>query len=78
MSHAQPMRQETIIRIYRKPDEYQRDAQRLSRDGWSVSNVTERRPRSGCLRVFLLLGFLALVFPPKPELVVTYTRMVPA
>jgi hypothetical protein len=35
--------------------------------------MTERQPRPGLLRI-VTLGLFSLVFPPKPELVVTYKR----
>lgn len=67
--------QETMVRVYRGTAAYRREAQRLAQEGWVVANTVEHRPRSGCLRVFLLLGIFALVFPPKPELTVTYVRV---
>ena len=66
--------QRTMVRVYTDPGRYRKDAERLAREGWRVEQVTEHRRRSGCLRVFLLLGIFALVFPPKPEIVVTYVR----
>lgn len=71
------VRDETMVRTYTSAKAYQNDAKRLARDGWSAANVTEHRRRSGCIRVFLLLGIFALVFPPKPEIVVTYVRTRP-
>lgn len=68
------IQQETTVKVYRSSKDYQTDAQHMAQQGWTVSNVTENRPRSGCIRVFLLLGIFALVFPPKPEIVVTYSR----
>lgn len=64
---------ETMVRVYRSTSEYQRDAQGLARKGWQPTSVTERKPRAGCLRL-ILLWWLVLIIPPKPELVVTYQR----
>jgi hypothetical protein len=61
------------IREYRDRAEFDREAKKLARDGWEVQTMTERSQRSGCVRI-LLTGGLALVFPPKPHLVVTYRR----
>lgn len=71
---AQAEKRETMVRVYKKPEDYERDAAKLAKDNWSVDSVTERRPRSGCGRI-ALLWLWALVFPPKPELVVTYARV---
>lgn len=65
---------ETVVRVYKKPKEYEKDASKMAKDNWSVESVTERRPRSGIGRIATLM-LLALVFPPKPELVVTYARV---
>ena len=66
-----------MVRTYKEPRRFVRDARRLSRDGWRVVNTIERHPRAGCLRI-LLLWWLVLLLPPKPELVVTYERERPA
>lgn len=64
---------ETIVRTYKSQGEFQNDAQRLARDGWTVSNTMERQPGTGCLRG-CTLGLMALVWKPKPQIVVTYSR----
>jgi hypothetical protein len=64
---------ETMVRVYKGNDAYQKDARKLADQGWRVVNVVERRPRAGCLRI-LLLWWLTLLRPPRPELVVTYAR----
>jgi hypothetical protein len=66
-------KRETMVRVYKKPKDYERDAAKMAKDSWSAESVTERRPRSGIGRI-ATLGFGSLVFPPKPELVVTYAR----
>lgn len=68
---AQPF--ETMVRVYKSNSDYQHDAKRLAKDGWSVQTTTERKPRAGCARI-ILLWWLTLLRPPKPELVVTYSR----
>lgn len=64
---------EVQIRTYRSTRQFNVDAQQMAAQGWIVANTMERRPRIGCLRI-ILTGFLALLFPPAPEIVVTYTR----
>jgi hypothetical protein len=68
---------ETMVRTYKEPKRFARDARRLSNDGWRVVNTVERHPRAGCLRILLLWWFV-LLLPPKPELIVTYERERPA
>lgn len=67
-------RQESMVRVYTKPEDYSRDAAKLAKDGWVAAQVTERQPRRGCGRILLMGVIFAFIFPPKPELVVTYTR----
>lgn len=64
---------ETMVRVYRGNAAYQKDATKLAKDGWNPTGMVERKPRAGCLRI-LTLGLFTLIFPPKPELVVTYRR----
>lgn len=61
-----------VIR-YRNQKSYQRDANKRAKKGWAVVSVTSEQPRSGCGRVFAL-GLFAIIFKPKPVLVVTYQR----
>lgn len=65
---------ETFVVVYTSPKQYAQDAQRQAASGWVPLTVTERSPRAGCFRIFTL-GLWSLVFPPKPELVVTYQRV---
>lgn len=68
---------ETMVRTYKKAKDYQKDAQKLGKQGWRVVGTVEHRPRSGLGRIttgVLTLGIGALMFPPKPEIVVTYER----
>lgn len=74
---AQP-RTEALVREYKSADAYANDAKKLARDGWTVQAQTEATQRSGCLRIIMLGGIGALVFKPKPHIVVTYSRSVPA
>jgi hypothetical protein len=64
---------ETMVRVYKTTDAYQSDLAKLTKKGWITQTVTERKPRAGCARIILLWWF-TLIFPPKPELVVTYMR----
>jgi len=67
---------QTLVRVYKSNGAYQSDAAQLARQGWLPTSVTERRPRAGCARI-VLLWWLTLLRPPKPELVVTYQRVQP-
>lgn len=66
-------KQETQVKTYKSADDYSSDARSMAKDGWTVTNTMERRPRAGCMRV-ILLWWLTLLRPPKPEVVVTYSR----
>lgn len=61
-----------VVKRYKNDREYQRDAQRMTKRGYKVINVTSERPRAGCARL-ITLGIFTLIFPPKPEMVVTYS-----
>lgn len=67
---------ETMVRVYKSPTAYARDAKTLAKKGWSVATVTHRQPRAGIGRI-VTLGLLTLLRPPRPELVVTYQRTRP-
>ena len=64
----------TMVKEYDDRKAFDKAAQKLARDGWLVVSVTERTQRSGCMRILMLGGIGALVFKPKPTLVVTYSR----
>lgn len=59
------------VKTYTKPQQYQRDAGRMSKKGWTVVSTQEHAPRTGVGR-WLLIGPLALIFRPKHKIVVTY------
>ncbi len=64
---------ETMVKVYGDSGTYAKDAKKLGKQGWSVSNTTHRQPRAGIGRI-VTLGMLTAIRPPKPELVVTYQR----
>lgn len=64
-------KQRIIVRRYPSERQYQGDAQRWARRGYRVVSVTSEAPRAGCMRL-LTLGIFAMIFRPKPVLVVTY------
>ncbi len=64
---------ESHVVVYKNPKAYEKDAPKLAKKGWKVESVTERKPRAGIGRL-LSLGFVTMIFPPKPELVVTYSK----
>ena len=69
---------ETTIREYRREADYRRDALHRRRDGWSVVSVLKRPRPAGPLAGLLhrlTLGASAAVLPPRPELLVTYSRV---
>jgi hypothetical protein len=68
-------RVETIVRTYSAQHDFNAHAAMLAQQGWVVSNVTEHQPATGCARG-CLLGPMALVWKPKPELIATYTRRI--
>lgn len=65
---------ETTVREYGSRGDYAKGAERMARDGWAVVSTTEQTRRSGCLRIILLGGIGALIFRPKPRILVTYSR----
>lgn len=67
------MAAQTIVREYKSRQAFERDAEKLAAEGYSVLTVTDSQQRSGCLRM-LTLGFLALIWKPKSKLIVTYQR----
>ncbi len=64
---------ETLILEYKSIEDFQKDAAKLAEQGWTVQSQTERTNRSGILRC-CILSIFALVFPPKPSIIVTYVR----
>ncbi|MGB3328917.1 MAG: hypothetical protein WBA46_08180 [Thermomicrobiales bacterium] len=69
-------RKQSVVRVYTNSRDYAEDIVRFADEGWSVESVTERHPRRGCGRILLMGVIFAWIFPPKPELVVTYSRVV--
>lgn len=67
---------QTQVKTYTKPEQYQHEASRMSRDGWRVVSTEEHAPRTGCMR-WLIMGPLVLIFRPKHKIVVTYERTTP-
>jgi hypothetical protein len=73
MAHRPGVRVET----YKSSRDYRLDAERMARDGWRVVSAIEQQPRHGHGRFLfrvLTLGIGALLFPRRPEIVVTYER----
>jgi hypothetical protein len=61
-----------IVKRYQNEKEYQKDAGKMAAKGYEVASVVSEQPRSGCGRFVALGGIGALIFKPKPVLVVTY------
>lgn len=66
----------TLVREYKGRDAFERDAQQLAEQGYSVVSVVDAQQRSGCMRM-MTIGFFALVWKPKAKLIVTYQRAAP-
>lgn len=60
-----------VVKRYKGQRTYERDAAKMAERGYKVQSVASQQPRAGIGRIFLL-GFFALLFKPKPVLVVTY------
>lgn len=60
-----------VVRRYKNEKEFQKDAVGLAKQGYEVQSVVSEQPRSGCARI-MAIGFLAVMFKPRPVLVVTY------
>ena len=63
----------SAVREYRSREAFDRDAINASANGWRVVSVTESQQRAGCIRI-MLLWFIALLWRPKPRLIVTYAH----
>lgn len=60
------------VKRYRDEKQYQKDAAKMAAKGYEIQSVVSEQPRSGCGRFIALGGIGAIIFKPKPELVVTY------
>jgi hypothetical protein len=63
----------SAVREYKSRGDFDRDAINAAAHGWRVVSVTEREQRAGCIRI-VLLWFLALLWRPKPRLLVAYAH----
>lgn len=63
----------TMVREYRDTGAMQKEANKLAGEGWNIVTQSEQTQRSGCGRI-LMLGPFALLFHPKPRIVVTYRK----
>jgi len=62
---------EILVKRYTNERQFERDARELAKRGYVVTDVATRQPRSGLMRI-ILLGFFALLFKPKSQIIVTY------
>lgn len=62
------------VKRYKSDKQYRKDAVVMAQAGWEVASVTSEQQRSGCGRIIMLGGIGALIWKPKPQLVVTYQR----
>lgn len=63
---------ETMVRVYKDPNDYAKDVKKLSKQGWEVLNTVDHQPRAGIFRTMSGLGLLGS--RPKAEMVVTFQR----
>jgi hypothetical protein len=63
---------ETQVKVYKEPDDFRKESEKLSKDGWHVKDTVDHQPRAGLVRTFSGLGLLGS--RPKAEIVVTYVR----
>jgi hypothetical protein len=69
------MPKDIIVKRYKSQAAFQRDANRMRAKGYEVQDTTSEQPRGSCLRIVLgvlTLGIFALLWKPKPVIVVTY------
>ena len=62
---------EILVKRYTNERQFERDARELAKRGYVVTDVATRQPRNGLMRI-ILLGFFALLFKPKSQIIVTY------
>lgn len=67
------MPKKIVVKRYNNERDYERDAQQMTRKGYTVSAVTSERPRRSIPTV-VMTGFLAALVPRKSQLIVTYTH----
>jgi hypothetical protein len=65
------MARSIVVKRYKNEREYQNDAQRMARRKYKVASVTSQTRR----RSFFGALFFGLLFPRRPELVVTYSLL---
>lgn len=68
------MKSEIKVKEYKNTSEYQGDAKHMASQGWRVTDTSERIQRRSCISMLLFGWNIGLFFPPKPHIVVTYTR----
>ena len=65
-----------LVKRYANERQFERDARELAKQGYVVTDVATKQPRIGLMRI-ILLGFFALLFKPKAQIIVTYQLTVP-
>lgn len=60
-----------VVKRYRNERDYQRDAGRMARRKYKVASVASQTRRRGLFGAL----FFGLLFPRRPELVVTYSLL---
>lgn len=60
-------KQSMLVKTYKRPTDFQKDAKKMARHGYTVMSTTNGAPRAG-----LAHGVASVIFPPLPEVTVTY------
>lgn len=60
---------------YRSTKAYRKDSEKRAKDGWEVTNTVTNQPRFTIRRFLLTGGIGYFFFKPKPEIIVTYTKV---
>ncbi len=71
--YHQPIPVGSRVKTYGSTKEFQRDQNRMAKQGWVVQNTTSHQPRRS-IGGLLFVPF-AMFRPPKPQIIVTYQKM---
>jgi hypothetical protein len=71
------MNMQTIIKEYKSPKEFNRDAPKMAKKGWSVLSTTNSSAKSGVGRKAASVAMPIFMFlPHKDHIIVTYQRFI--
>lgn len=58
-----------LVREYNDGSDFQKDARKLAKDGWAVTNSVSQEQKKGCIK-----AFLSPFTRRKSHVIVTYNR----